>query len=88
MSCKYHGMTFHSVDEVQDYVKESIDKYDIADAIDEKADICLSDIVQKCLSNSAEDFSNWMKGIIEQVIDNIVDEETDNIYGYKEEDEE
>ena len=90
MRCKYNGMSFASVDEVQDYVRGNIDKYDIADAIEGKADICLSDIVQKCLNNSAEDFGNWMKGIIEQAIEDIVDVETDNIYGYgyEEEDEE
>ena len=86
MSCKYREMTFDSVDEVRDYVKGSIDKYDIADAIEEEADICLSDIVQKCLNNSAKDFGNWMRGIIEQAIDDIVDGELDDVY--EDEDEE
>lgn len=88
MSCKYREMTFDSVDEVRDYVKGSIDKYDIADAIEEGADICLSDIVQKCLNNSAKDFGNWMRGIIEQAIDDIVDGELDDIYDDEDEDEE
>lgn len=79
MSCKYREMTFDSVDEVRDYVEENISKYDIAEAIEEWADICLSDIVQNCLNNSTEDFGNWMKGIIEQAIDDIVDGELDDI---------
>lgn len=79
MSCKYREMTFDSVDEVRDYVEENISKYDIAEAIEEGADICLSDIVQKCLNNSAEDFGNWMKDIIEQAIDDIVDGELDDV---------
>lgn len=81
MSYKYDEMIFDSMDEVQDYVRKNIDEYEIADAIEYEGSISLTDIVKECLrDNSAEAFGNWMKYVIEQAVEDIVERETEYIF--------